>query len=36
MLFEMMKAKVIDYQEAGFGVLVVGNFNAHIGLGEEQ
>ena len=31
MLFEMMKAKVTDYQEADFAVLVVGNFNAHIG-----
>ncbi len=36
MLFEMMKAKVTDYQEAGFEGLVVGDFNAHIELGTEQ
>ena len=36
MLFEMMKAKVTDYLEAGFEVLVAGDFNAHIGLGTEQ
>ena len=30
MLFEMMKAKVTDYQVAGFEVLVVGDFNAHV------
>ena len=36
MLFEMMKAKVTDYQEAGFEVLVVSDFNTHVGLGVEQ
>ena len=36
MLFEMINAKVTDYQEAGFEVLVVGDFNVHIGLGAEQ
>ena len=35
-LFEMMKAKVTDYQEAGFEELVMGDFNGHIGLGAEQ
>ena len=34
-MFEIMKAKVTDYQEAGFEVLVVGDFNAHRGLGAE-
>ena len=36
MLFEIMEAKVTDYQEAGFEVLVVRDFNVHIGLGAEQ
>ena len=36
MVFEMMKAKVTDYQEAGFDVLVMGDFNAQIGLGTER
>ena len=36
MLFEMMKAKVTDYQEAGFEVLDVGDFNGHIVLVAEQ
>ena len=36
MLFEMMKGKVTDFQEAGFDVLVMGDFNAYIGLGSEQ
>ena len=30
MLFEMMKAKVTDYQEAGFTVLVMGDYNSHM------
>ena len=25
-----------DYQEAGFEVLVMGDFNGHIGLGADQ
>ena len=28
MLFEMMEAQVTDYQEAGFEVLIVSDFNA--------
>ena len=36
MLFEMMKVKVTDCQEAGFEVLVTGDFNAHIGLAAEH
>ena len=36
MLFKMMKAKGTDYQEAGFEVLVMGDFYAHIGLEAEQ
>ena len=35
-LFEMMKAEVTDYQEASLAVQVMGDFNAHIGLGAEQ
>ena len=31
-----MKAKVTDYQEACFEVLVEGDFNAHIGVRTEQ
>ena len=35
MLFEM-KPKVTAYQEEGFEVLVVGDFNLHLGIGAEQ
>ena len=35
-MFEMMKAKVTDYQETGFEVLVMGDFNVHIELGAEK
>ena len=36
MFFKMMKAKVTNYEEAGFEVLVPGDFIAHVGLGAEQ
>ena len=36
MWFEVMKAKETDYQQAGFELRVMGDFNAHIGLGAEQ
>ena len=35
-MFEMMKAKVTDYQETGFEKLVMGDFNVHIELGAEK
>ena len=34
--FEGMQEEIVRLQQKGFSVVLMGDFNAHIGLGEEQ
>ena len=35
-LFEVLQVDVVNYEEKGLDVIVMGDFNARIGLGAEE